>query len=113
MKNAANLLLTFIIVGGFVCLIWTVADAFGAWDVVKAQQQTRAAEARARELEAQYTLLREKQAMLQTGVLAFASAKDSALVTLTYLAGGVALFLAVIVIGVLLLERGKGHERVY
>lgn len=49
--------------------------------------------------------------MLQTGVLAFASVKDSLLVTVSYLVGGVALFLAVLVIGVLLLERGKDHDR--
>lgn len=112
-KEFAQLAFALLIVGGFIAVIVLVADGVGAWDMLKAQQQARAAEARARELEAQAAVLRERQAMLQTGVLAFASAKDSLLVTVTYLVGGVALFLAVIVIGVLLLERGKDHERLY
>lgn len=110
-RELTQLALAFLIVGGFIAVIVLVADGLGAWDVLKAQQQARAAEARARELEAQASVLRERQAMLQTGVLAFASAKDSVLVTFTYLVGGMVLFLAVIVIGVLLLERGKGHDR--
>lgn len=112
-RELARLTLAFLIVGGFIAVIVLIADGLGAWDVLKAQQQARAAEAKAQQLEAQAAVLRERQAMLQTGVLAFASVKDSLLVTVTYLVGGVGLVLAVIVIGVLLLERGKDHhERV-
>lgn len=111
-KQLIHFGLSLVLVAGFIAVIVLVADGLGTWDVLKAQQQARAAEARARELEAQSALLRERQAMLQTGVMAFASAKDSILVTVTYLVGGVALFLAVVVIGVLLLERERDHERV-
>lgn len=106
-RELTQLALTFLIVGGFIAVIWLAADTFGAWDTLQAQLQARAAEAKARELEAQAVLLREKQAVIQTNVMAFASVKDSMLVTATYMVGGVALFLAVLVIGVLLLERGK------
>ncbi len=111
-RDLTQFALAFLIVGGFIAVIVLIADGLGAWDVLKAQQQARAAEARARELEAQAKLLQERQSMLQTWILSFASAKDSLLVTVTYLVGSVALFLAVVVIGVLLLERGRDHERV-
>lgn len=110
MKKTKNLLSLLVMIGVLSAIV-AIADGMGALDVIIAQQQARAAEARARELEAQAKLLQERQAMLQTGVLAFASVKDSLLVTVSYLVGGVALFLAVLVIGVLLLERGKDHDR--
>lgn len=109
-RRGTRLVVTLAIVAGFVALVWTLADVVGAWDVVQAQLQARAAEARAAELTAQAQKLREQQAMVQTGVMALASLKDSALVTLTYIGGGVALLVAVVVIGVLLYERG-GRRR--
>jgi hypothetical protein len=70
--------------------------------VYKAQQETRAAEAQA---------LRERQALVQTWVTSFASVKDSLLVTVTHLAGGLALVLLFVLVVVLLLERGRrGQE---
>lgn len=111
-KQLTHFGLSLLLVAGFVAVVVLIADGLGVLDILQAQQQARAAEARTRELEAQVKILQERQAMLQTWVLSFASAKDSVLVTVTYLVGGVVLFLAVIVIGVLLLERGKDHERV-
>lgn len=110
-KDLAQLALALLIVGGFIAVIALVADGLGAWDVYRAQQEARQAEAKARELEAQAAVLRAKQAMLQTAVVSFASAKDSLLVMFTYVLGGLSLFLALIAVGVLLLERGKGHDR--
>lgn len=112
-RQLGNFLVSFVIFFCFVAIVAKAVDSLGAWDLLQAQQAARAAEATARKLEAETALLRERQAILQTRVLAFASVKDSLLVTVSYLAGGLALFLAVVVIGVLLLERGKGHERVY
>lgn len=109
-KSFVNFILALAIAAGFIAVIWLVTDSLGAWDVYKAQQETRAAEAHARQLEAEAQALRERQAMVQTWVTSFASAKDSVLVTLTYLGGGLALFLAVIVICVLLLERGRDGQ---
>ena len=110
-RKVSQLVVSVLIVAGFVAGVLLIADTFGAWDVLKAQQQARAAEARARELEAQAAVLREKQSIIQTMVLAFASTKDSVLVTVTYLGGGVLLVLCAVLIGVLLLERGKRYDR--
>lgn len=110
-KQLTHFGLSLLLVAGFIAVIFLIADGLGAWDLLKAQQQARAAEARSRELEAQAAALRERQAMLQTAVLAFASVKDSLLVTVTYLVGGLMLFLALSIIGVLLWERGQDHDR--
>lgn len=109
-REFTQLVLAFVIVGCFIAVIVLVADGLGAWDILTAQQQARAAEARARELEAQAVVLRERQAMLQTAIMAFASTKDSLLVTVSYITGGMMLFMSAIAIGLLLLER-RNHDR--
>lgn len=103
-------LLSLLIMIGVLSAIVAIADGMGALDVITAQQQARAAEARTRELEAQATVLRERQAMLQTAIMAFASTKDSLLVTVSYITGGMMLFMSAIAIGLLLLER-RNYDR--
>lgn len=112
LREFAHLLITFLIVGGIIAVLWVVTDSLGAWDTLRAQQQTRAAEARARELEAQALVLRERQAIIMTRAMTLASTKDTLLVTLTYIGGGVALLSMLIIIGLLLLdERRRNYER--
>ena len=113
-REFTHLLITFLIVGGIIAGTWITMDTLGAWDTIRTQQQIRAAEARSRELEAEAAALRERQAMLMTRTLTLASTKDTLLVTLTYLGGGMALFSTLIIIGLLLIERGgRRYERDY
>lgn len=108
--KAVSFIALFSIIGVLVAIV-ALADAIGAWDVYRAQQQTRAAEAKTRELEAQAAVLRERQAILQTAALSFASTKDSLLVAFSYIMGGMMLCLSIVAIGLLLLERRDRHER--
>ena len=113
MKNIAHLLLSVIIILGFVAVIWTLADAFGAWDVYKLQQQARAAEARTQELTAEAHATQAKQTLITTWIMGFASIKDSLLITATYISGAFLLLLTIIINGMLLLERRHYHDRDY
>lgn len=110
-RNLVNFVLTLVIVGGFIAVIWLAVDALGAWDVYRAQMQARQAEADAARLRAKADVLRERQAMVQTWVTSFASAKDSLLVTFTYLAGGLTLVGLFVLVVLLLIDRGKRDER--
>lgn len=105
MKAKVQTMLAMLIVLGALAICAIIADSLGALDVYRAQQQTRAAEAQARAYTAQMLVIRERQAFIQTLITALASAKDSLLVTLTYIAGGISLLVAGIIIVVLLLER--------
>jgi len=102
-----NLIVALAICAAFGAMLYTLADVTGLWRVYQAETRARQAEAQARKLEAEAHALRERQAMLQTSVVAFASLKDSLLVTITYIGGGLALLLVVIVNAVLMLERGR------
>ena len=106
----ASVLMVVVLAVGAVAIADNVARLTGMYQVWQAQTEARAAEARAAEAEARAQELRERQALVQTRVLALASLKDSALVTVTYIGGGLALLAAVVVIGVLLYERG-GRRR--
>ena len=99
-----------IILGALVSMA-VIADSIGALDILRAQQQIRADEARTRALETQILVIRERQAYFQSLIVSLASAKDSILITLTYIVGGLLLGLACIVIAVLLIERGEHHGR--
>ena len=108
-RELLQLLIAFMIIAGFIAVVMVVSDSLGVLDTFRAQQQVRASEARARELEAEANALRARQALITTWVLSFASTKDSLLVLVTYIGGGIALVSTLIIIGLLLHERGGKH----
>ena len=97
-KNGLRLVVALVIVGVFVAMVWTLGNASGAWDVYRAQQETRAAEARADALEAEAEALDARREFWATGALVFASVKDSLLVTFAFLCNSVLLAVLVVVV---------------
>ena len=97
-REYTRLVVALVIVGVFVAMVWTLGNASGAWDVYRAQQETRAAEARADALEAEAAAIDARREFWATGALVFASVKDSLLVTFAFLCNSVLLAVLVVVV---------------
>ena len=97
-REYTRLVVALVIAAAFAAMVWTLGDLSGAWDVYQAQQQTRAAEARADALEAEAEALDARREFWATGALVFASVKDSLLVTFAFLCNSVLLAVLVVVV---------------
>lgn len=98
LREYLKLTLTLAICAGFIAVIWLVTDSLGAWDVYKAQQATRAAEARAAALQAEAEALAARRELWTSGALVFASVKDSLLVTFAFLCNSALLAVVVVIV---------------
>lgn len=97
-KECTHIFISIIIVAGFAAVVWVIGDATGAWRLYAAQQETRAAEARASALQAEADALAARRELWSTGALAFAVVKDSLLVTFTFICNSLLLFVVVVAI---------------
>ena len=84
------------VIVGFIAVIWLIGNLTGGWQLLIAQQQTRAAEARAAALAAEADALAARREFWATGALAFATVKDSLLVTIYSLCNSFLLAAAVL-----------------
>ncbi len=110
MRLMASIAFVLLVAISLIGVAGIIADTTGLLDLYRAQTAARQAEAEAARLQAQADALRERQSFIQVLITSFASAKDSILVTITYILGGLALGLALIVIFVLLLDRAR-HKK--
>lgn len=96
------------VVVGFIAVVWIIGDLTGGWQLMIAQQQTRAAEAKAAALTAEADALAARREFWATGALAFATVKDSLLVTVYSLCNS--FLLAAVVLALIWKRREDGRE---
>jgi len=112
MERRFNVFLTLMVVVAVGYIICVVGDSLGVWETQRLQRELRAAELSLQKTEAEADLLQQRQLFWTSMLQGLASAKDSILVSITYMCGGFSnCVLIIIVVALLLARNGDGRKR--